>query len=222
MKKDTRFSIRKLTVGVASIAVASFLTSGTVDAADLSILHSKNEKAAGYNPELPFEPFPPSISYTQPEAPWMQGSVETEVPGDDVEEVTEPNDSNYVNPEAPFAPGVDANYENPEAPFAPGVDANYENPEAPFAPAPVFTEAEAPFAGREVEVEEDPEFTEAEAPFDGEEVPEFTEAEAPFDGEEVPEFTEAEAPFDGEEVPEFTEAEAPFTEAILEGIGEGN
>ena len=212
MKKDTRFSIRKLTVGVASIAVASFLTSGTVDAADLSILHSKNEKAAGYNPELPFEPFPPSISYTQPEAPWMQGSVDTELPGDDVEDVTEPRDPNYVNPEAPFAPATEA---------------NYENPEAPFAPAPVFTEAEAPFAGREVEVEEDPVFTEAEAPFAGREVevedePEFTEAEAPFDGKEVPEFTEAEAPFDGEEVPEFTEAEAPFTEAILEGIGEGN
>ena len=139
MKKDTRFSIRKLTVGVASIAVASFLTSGSVDAADLSILHSKDEKAAGYNPELPFEPFPPSISYTQPEAPWMQGSVETEVPGDDVEEVTEPNDANYVNPEAPFAPGADANYENPEAPFAP-VEEEEETPE---------TEEEAVFETRE-------------------------------------------------------------------------
>ena len=166
MKKDTRFSIRKLTVGVASIAVASFLTSGSVDAADLSILHSKDEKAAGYNPELPFEPFPPSISYTQPEAPWMQGSVETEVPGDDVEEVTEPNDANYVNPEAPFAPGADANYENPEATFAPGVDANYENPEAPFAPGvdANYENPEAPFAPVEEE-EETPE-TEEEAVFE--------------------------------------------------------
>ena len=209
MKKDTRFSIRKLTVGVASIAVASFLTSGTVDAANLSILDSRMDEE-GHNPELPFESFPPSISYTQPEAPWMQGSLDTEAPGDDVEEVTEPRDPNYVNPEAPFTPAAEA---------------NYENPEAPFAPAPVFTEAEAPFAGREVEVEDEPEFTEAEAPFAGREVeveeePEFTEAEAPFAGREVeveeePEFTEAEAPFAGREVeveeePEFTEAEAPF------------
>ncbi|EHR37543.1 YSIRK family Gram-positive signal peptide, partial [Facklamia languida CCUG 37842] len=143
MKKDTRFSIRKLTVGVASIAVASFLTSGSVDAADLSILHSKNEKAAGYNPELPFEPFPPSISYTQPEAPWMQGSVDTEVPGHDVEEVTEPSEANYENPEAPFAPveevtePLPSNGVNPEAPFAPveevtePLPSNGVNPEAP-------------------------------------------------------------------------------------------
>ena len=222
MKKDTRFSIRKLTVGVASIAVASFLTSGTVDAANLSILNSHIDDDV-YNPELPFEPFPPSISYTQPEAPWMQGSVETEVPGDDVEEVTEPGEANYENPEAPFAPGADANYENPEAPFAPGVDANYENPEAPFAPAPVFTEAEAPFAGREVEVEDEPEFTEAEAPFAGREVeveedPVFTEAEAPFAGREVevedePEFTEAEAPFAGREV-EVEEDDDEVTEPL--------
>ena len=181
MKKDTRFSIRKLTVGVASIAVASFLTSGTVDAANLSILHSKNEKAAGYNPELPFEPFPPSISYTQPEAPWMQGSLDTELPGDDVEDVTEPRDPNYEDPEAPFAPveevnePSDANYENPEAPFAPVEEdeevaeprkPNYEDPEAPFAPVeedeevteprkPNYENPEAPFAP--VEEEETPE-----------------------------------------------------------------
>ena len=99
-----------------------------------------------------------------------------------------------------------------------------EEPE-PEVPAPVFTEAEAPFAGREVEVEDKPEFTEAEAPYAGREVevedePEFTEAEAPFAGREVevedePEFTEAEAPFAGrevevEEAPVFTEAEAPY------------
>ena len=145
MKKDTRFSIRKLTVGVASIAVASFLASGTVDAANLSILDSRMDEE-GHNPELPFEPFPPSISYTQPEAPWMQGSVDTEVPGDDVEDVTEPRDPNYEDPEAPFAPVEDVteprdpNYEDPEAPFAPVEDVteprdpNYEDPEAPFAP----------------------------------------------------------------------------------------
>ena len=229
MKKDTRFSIRKLTVGVASIAVASFLASGTVDAANLSILDSRMDEE-GHNPELPFESFPPSISYTRPEAPWMQGSLDTEAPGDDVEEVTEPRDPNYVNPEAPFTPAAEANYENPEAPFAPAPV--FTEAEAPFAgreveveDEPEFTEAEAPFAGREVEVEEDPVFTEAEAPFAGREVeveeePEVTEAEAPFAGREVeveeePEFTEAEAPFAGREVeveeePEFTEAEAPF------------
>ncbi|EHR37276.1 YSIRK family Gram-positive signal peptide, partial [Facklamia languida CCUG 37842] len=172
MNKDTRFSIRKLTVGVASIAVASFLTSGSVDAADLSILHSKDEKAAGYNPELPFEPFPPSISYTQPEVPWMQESLDTELPGDDVEEVTDPNDANYINPEAPFAPVEEvtdprkANHVDPEAPFAPVEEAeevteprkaNYEDPEAPFAPVeeeeevteprkPNYEDPEAPFA----------------------------------------------------------------------------
>ena len=179
MKKDTRFSIRKLTVGVASIAVASFLTSGSVDAADLSILHSKNEKAAGYNPELPFEPFPPSISYTQPEAPWMQGSVDTEVPGHDVEEVTEPSEANYENPEAPFAPveevtePLPSNGVNPEAPFAPveevtePLPSNGVNPEAPFAPVeeeeeevteprkPNYKDPEAPFAPVEDEDDEE-------------------------------------------------------------------
>ena len=65
MKKDTRFSIRKLSVGVASIAVASFLAGGSADAANLSPLYSKQ-----VNPELPFEPFPSEIEYTQAETPW--------------------------------------------------------------------------------------------------------------------------------------------------------
>ncbi|MGX7145463.1 DUF5633 domain-containing protein [Facklamia languida] len=191
MKKDTRFSIRKLTVGVASIAVASFLASGTVDAANLSILNSHIDDDV-YNPELPFEPFPPSISYTQPEAPWMQGSVDTEVPGDDVEDVTEPRDPNYEDPEAPFAPVEDVteprdpNYEDPEAPFAPVEDVteprdpNYEDPEAPFAPVedvteprdPNYVDPEAPFAPVEDDEEETPE-TEEEAAFDT-----YEEAEA--------------------------------------------
>ncbi|MGX7141471.1 G5 domain-containing protein, partial [Facklamia languida] len=191
MNKDTRFSIRKLTVGVASIAVASFLTSGSIDAADLSILHSQDEKAAGYNPELPFEPFPPSITYTQPEAPWMEESLDTELPGDDVEEVTEPNDANYVNPEAPFAP------------------------------TPVFTEAEAPFAGREVEVEDDVDDVTEPLPSNG------VNPEAPFapvEEEEVteprkPNYKNPEAPFapveEEEEVteprkPNYEDPEAPF------------
>ena len=160
MKKDTRFSIRKLTVGVASIAVASFLTSGSVDAADLSILHSKDEKAAGYNPELPFEPFPPSISYTQPEAPWMLGTVEAEDPEVEVPVKEEPT---FTKEEAPFTDRVIKVEEEPtftkeEAPFTDRVIEIVEEP--------TFTKEEAPFAGREVEVEEETPETEEEAVFE--------------------------------------------------------
>ena len=239
MNKDTRFSIRKLTVGVASIAVASFLTSGSVDAADLSILHSKDEKAAGYNPELPFEPFPPSISYTQPEAPWVQESLDTELSGDDVEEVTEPNDVNYVNPEAPFAPVEEEvteprkpNYKDPEAPFAPVEEVteprkpNYEDPEAPFAPVeedeevteprkPNYKDPEAPFApveDEEVTEPRKPNYKDPEAPFAPVEDEEATEPRKP-------NYENPEAPFapveEDEEVieprkPNYANPEAPF------------
>ena len=247
MKKDTRFSIRKLTVGVASIAVASFLASGTVDAANLSILDSRMDEE-GHNPELPFESFPPSISYTQPEAPWMLGSSDTEVPGDDVEEVTEPGEANYENPEAPFAPveevtePSDASYVNPEAPFAPveevtqPSDANYENPEAPFAPVeedeevteprkPNYEDPEAPFAP----VEEDEEVTEPRKP-------NYEDPEAPFapvEEEEVteprdPNYENPEAPFapvEEEEVteprkPNYEDPEAPFAPVEEEEVEE--
>ena len=162
MKKDTRYSIRKLSVGVASIAVASFLAGGSADAANLSPLYSKQ-----VNPELPFEPFPSEIEYTQAETPWTpQESAEAETPVE-------------------------------ESPV--------ESPE--------FTKAEAPFADRVVEVEEDPEFTEAEAPFANrdEEVSEPSEAnyenpEAPFAPveEEVSEPSEA----------NFVNPEDPFAEGV--------
>ena len=143
MKKDTRFSIRKLSVGVASIAVASFLAGGSADAANLSPLYSKQ-----VNPELPFEPFPSEIEYTQAETPWTpQESAEGETP------VAE---SPVESPE----------FTEAEAPFADRV----------VEEEPEFTEAEAPFAGHVIE--EDPEFTEAEAPFANrdEEVSEPSEA----------------------------------------------
>ena len=135
MNKNTRFSIRKLSVGVASVAVATFLAGGASNAANLSPLYSKQ-----VNPELPFEPFPSEIEYTQAETPWAaQESDNAETP---VEE-SPVESSEYTEAEAPFADRVIEN-------------------------EPEFTEAEAPFANRVVE--DEPEFTEAEAPFAGREV----------------------------------------------------
>ena len=155
----------------------------------MSALHSKQ-----IDPELPFEPFPSQVEYSQAEAPYSSRASQVE----------------YNEAEAPFA-GQEMEsepvYSQAEAPFV-GREVETE---------PEFTSAEAPFRGREVETE--PEFTSAEAPFRGREVetePEFTSAEAPFRGREVetePEFTSAEAPFRGREVetePELTSAEAPF------------
>ena len=181
MNKNTRFSIRKLSVGVASIAVASFLAGGSADAANLSPLYSKQ-----VNPELPFEPFPSEIEYTQAETPWTpQESAEAETPveespvesseftkaeapfADRVVEVEE--DPEFTEAEAPFAnrgeevsEPSEANFVNPEDPFAEGVPANGENPEAPYSEGVPSNQVNpaAPFApaqelGEEETVEEE-------------------------------------------------------------------
>ena len=163
MKKDVRFSIRKLSIGVASVAVAAFLAGGSVQAENLSPLYSKQ-----IDPELPFEPFPTEVEYSQAEAPYSSWASQVE----------------YTEAEAPFS-GQEMEsepvYSQAEAPFV-GREVETE---------PEFTSAEAPFRGRELEAE--PEFTPAETPFAGREVetePELTSAEAPFRGRELA--TEAE------------------------------
>ena len=121
MKKDVRFSIRKLSIGVASVAVAAFLAGGSVQAENLSALHSKQ-----IDPELPFEPFPSQVEYSQAEAPYSSRASQVE----------------YTEAEAPFA-GQEMEsepvYSQAEAPFV-GREVETE---------PEFTSAEAPFRGRE-------------------------------------------------------------------------
>ena len=218
MKKDTRFSIRKLSVGVASIAVASFLAGGSADAANLSPLYSKQ-----VNPELPFEPFPSEIEYTQAETPWApQESTEGETPVEESpvespefteaeapfanrdEEVSEPSEANYDDPEAPFAPveeevsePSEANFVNPEDPFAEGVPANGENPAAPYGEGVPSNQVnpEAPFAPAQELGEEEPVEEEVSEPTEAN----FVNPEAPFapgqklgeeEAEEEPEATD--------------------------------
>ena len=129
MEKNTRFSIRKLGVGVASVAVASFFACGTASAHNLEALTSSKA-----NPELPFAHVPVKIEFIQAESPWLPTNA-PENTNDAIE---------YTDAERPFA--------GRELPTAP-VKANFDNPEAPFAPAKAeveFTPAERPFAGREL------------------------------------------------------------------------
>lgn len=145
MEKNTRFSIRKLGVGVASVAVASFFACGTASAHNLEALTSSKA-----NPELPFAHVPIKIEFTQAESPWMP----TTTPESDN------NSIEYTGAERPFA--------GRELPTAP-VKANFDNPEAPFAPAKAeveFTPAERPFAGRELPTPPlDANYNDPKAPF---------------------------------------------------------
>ena len=145
MEKNTRFSIRKLGVGVASVAVASFFASGTASAHNLEALTSSKA-----NPEMPFAHVPVKIEFTQAESPWMP----TTTPESDN------NSIEYTGAERPFA--------GRELPTAP-VKANFDNPEAPFAPAKAeveFTPAERPFAGRELPTPPlDANYNDPKAPF---------------------------------------------------------
>ncbi|MGX7144129.1 CAP domain-containing protein [Facklamia languida] len=148
MEKNTRFSIRKLGVCVASVAVASFFACGTASAHNLEALTSSK-----VNPELPFAHVPIKIEFTQAESPWMpkttpesdNNSIEytgAERPFAGRELPTAPTSANYADPEAPFAPNkAEIEYPQAERPFAgrelptAPVEANFNNPEAPFAPA---------------------------------------------------------------------------------------
>lgn len=145
MEKNTRFSIRKLGVGVASVAVASFFACGTASAHNLEALTSSKA-----NPELPFAHVPIKIEFTQAESPWMP----TTTPESDN------NSIEYTGAERPFA--------GRELPTAP-VKANFDNPEAPFAPAKAeveFTPAERSFAGRELPTPPlDANYNDPKAPF---------------------------------------------------------
>ena len=109
MEKNTRFSIRKLGVCVASVAVASFFACGTASAHNLEALTSGKA-----NPELPFAHVPIKIEFTQAESPWMPTTTQE----------SDNNSIEYTGAERPFA--------GRELPTAP-VDANYNNPGAPFA-----------------------------------------------------------------------------------------
>ena len=147
MEKNTRFSIRKLGVGVASVAVASFFACGTASAHNLEALTSSKA-----NPELPFAHVPIKIEFTQAESPWMptttpesdNNSIEytgAERPFAGRELPTAPQKANFDNPESPFAPAkAEVEFTPAERPFAgrelptPPLDANYNDPKAPFAP----------------------------------------------------------------------------------------
>ena len=145
MEKNTRFSIRKLGVGVASVAVASFFAPGTASAHNLEALTSSKA-----NPEMPFAHVPVKIEFTQAESPWLPTNA-PENTNDAIE---------YTDAERPFA--------GRELPTAP-VKANFDNPEAPFAPAKAeveFTPAERPFAGRELPTPPlDANYNDPKAPF---------------------------------------------------------
>ena len=145
MEKNTRFSIRKLGIGVASVAIASFFASGTASAHNLEALTSSKA-----NPEMPFAHVPVKIEFTQAESPWLPTNA-PENTNDAIE---------YTDAERPFA--------GRELPTAP-VKANFDNPEAPFAPAKAeveFTPAERPFAGRELPTPPlDANYNDPKAPF---------------------------------------------------------
>ena len=145
MEKNTRFSIRKLGIGVASVAVASFFACGTASAHNLEALTSSKA-----NPEMPFAHVPVKIEFTQAESPWLPTNA-PENTNDAIE---------YTDAEKPFA--------GRELPTAP-VKANFDNPEAPFAPAKAeveFTPAERPFAGRELPTPPlDANYNDPKAPF---------------------------------------------------------
>ena len=145
MEKNTRFSIRKLGIGIASVAVASFFACGTASAHNLEALTSSKA-----NPEMPFAHVPVKIEFTQAESPWLPTNA-PENTNDAIE---------YTDAEKPFA--------GRELPTAP-VKANFDNPEAPFAPAKAeveFTPAERPFAGRELPTPPlDANYNDPKAPF---------------------------------------------------------
>ena len=105
-----------------SVSVAAFLAGGSVQAENLSALHSKQ-----IDPELPFEPFPSQVEYSLAEAPYSSRASQVE----------------YNEAEAPFA-GQEMEsepvYSQAEAPFV-GREVEIESE---------FNSAETPFRGREL------------------------------------------------------------------------